>query len=276
MMRQLHSEVRKLTTTHVWWAMLLGVIAATVVTWLFNHYAATEAILQPPSGEVPEEPGVSSFDDPEIAALTNVYTSGQYLGLLLVMVLGALVVTNEFWHQTATPTFLARPNRFIVIAAKLITAAGVGAVFAVVSMLVAVALGQLTVAEFNLSPGFGDGRVWTSLGLNALAYAIFAVFGLGLGALLRNQVLVVVVVVALRLVGETLLSFVVRALAYAFDKPDLFKIVYAFPGQLASLMTTTTQVEGAPSWYIAAAIMLGYGLLAAGIGGLITHRRDIS
>jgi hypothetical protein len=35
-------------------------------------------------------------------------------------------------------------------------------------------------------------------------------------------------------------------------------------------------VPGAPAWYTGAAILLGYGLVAAGVGSLLTRRRDIT
>ena len=38
------------------------------------------------------------------------------------MVLGALIVTNEFFHQTATTTFLTTPQRTQVIVGKLVAA----------------------------------------------------------------------------------------------------------------------------------------------------------
>ena len=48
----------------------------------------------------------------QVAALAaNIYTSGQFFGLLFVMLLGMILVTNEFFHQTATATFLTTPQR---------------------------------------------------------------------------------------------------------------------------------------------------------------------
>ena len=52
----------------------------------------------------------------------NIFTSGQYFGGLFVLLLGILLITNEYYHQTATATFLTTPHRTKVIVAKLITA----------------------------------------------------------------------------------------------------------------------------------------------------------
>ena len=59
----------------------------------------------------------------------NLYTSGQFLGVLLVMLLGAIMVTNEFFHLTATTTFLVTPHRERVVLAKLAAAVLLGLVF---------------------------------------------------------------------------------------------------------------------------------------------------
>ena len=49
------------------------------------------------------------------SAAANIFTSGQLLNLMFIVVLGALMVTNEFFHQTATATFLTTPHRTRVI-----------------------------------------------------------------------------------------------------------------------------------------------------------------
>ena len=46
-----------------------------------------------------------------INVAANLYTSGQFFGVLIVMLLGAILVTNEFFHLTATTTFLVTPRR---------------------------------------------------------------------------------------------------------------------------------------------------------------------
>ena len=46
-----------------------------------------------------------------VKAAGSIFTSGQFFGLVLVMLLGILVITNEFQYQTATATFLTTPHR---------------------------------------------------------------------------------------------------------------------------------------------------------------------
>ena len=54
----------------------------------------------------PIRPSRSEAASEAVNVATNLYTSGQFFGVLIVMLLGAIMVTNEFFHQTATTTFL--------------------------------------------------------------------------------------------------------------------------------------------------------------------------
>ena len=74
---------------------------------------------------------------------TDVYTSGELFGTIVVMVIGILIITNEFAHQTATPTFLAAPRRIQVIVAKLVAAVGIGALYGIATELISVPVGAI-------------------------------------------------------------------------------------------------------------------------------------
>src|SRR5215813_10053459 len=128
-------------------------------------------------------------------------TSGQFFGVLFVMLLAILVVTNEFFHQTATATFMTNPHRTAVIMAKLAAAI----LFAVFFWLIATVLDVITTAIFlhsqHVSISLGDWVVVRSVLLNLLAFVMWAIFGLGLGALVRSQIGAVVTGMAVYLIG---------------------------------------------------------------------------
>jgi ABC-2 type transport system permease protein len=277
MIAQLRSEIRKITTTNTWWIMLIGVIAVTALAWVVNHFGTEQqlaAAADPPPGQ--EAFAGLIAEDPNLAAVVNLYTSGQYFGTMLVLILGGLLMTNEFRHQTATATFLATNSRLRVVGAKLIAALLVGVVFGLVSTVFAVGLSQISIASFDeLEPMLTEPKVLAGLGLNLMAFALWAVLGLGLGALLRNQVAAVVVGIVLKISG-VVADGVLSALAFGLEAEWLLKLRYVLPDVLSSTMTTLSKAPDAPHWYTAAAIMVGYGLLAAGIGGLITRRRDVT
>lgn len=277
MIAQLRSEIRKITTTNTWWIMLIGVIGVTALAWVVNHFG-TEQQLAAAADPPPEQEAFAGLiaEDPNLAAVVNLYTSGQYFGTMLVLILGGLLMTNEFRHQTATATFLATNSRLRVVGAKLFAALFVGVVFGLVSTVFAVGLSQISIASFDeLEPMLTEPKVLAGLGLNLMAFALWAVLGLGLGALLRNQVAAVVVGIVLKISG-VVADGVLSALAFGLEIEWLLKLRYVLPDVLSSTMTTLSKAPDAPHWYTAAAIMVGYGLLAAGIGGLITRRRDVT
>ncbi|MEO7555845.1 MAG: ABC transporter permease [Acidimicrobiales bacterium] len=112
-------------------------------------------------------------------------------GAIVVLVVGILIAAGEYRHGTASDTFLTTPRRHRVVTAKLVVAAGVGlaagALIAAASVGIASALYRTQGATFP----FGDAEVWLTLA-GTLAYTtLFAVLGVTIGALVRNQVLAV-------------------------------------------------------------------------------------
>jgi ABC-2 type transport system permease protein len=117
--RLLRAELLKISTTSTWRLFALTATASTAAAFAVNVVQLHDA-LTPADG-----PPASQT---ELLGLTaNLYTSGQYLGLLLLLLLGMLTVTDEFQHHTITATLLAVPRRELVIAANFTTAAAIGA-----------------------------------------------------------------------------------------------------------------------------------------------------
>jgi hypothetical protein len=248
----LRAEVRKLTTTQVlFWLLLLGVALTLTLSGLISGFAE-------------ETPGGRPLE-----LVLNAILGFPYL---LAAILGVIGITGEYRHLTATPTFLSVPKRGIVVGAKLVTYLLTGLVLGVLCILAAVALAApwLDARGFNVDLG-ADSTVRIILG-GIVAAAIYGIFGVGLGALLRNQVAAVVGLVIYLFVAEPILSAIpkVRA-AYPY-----------LPGGAASALTQTTdpnvQVTGytlLDPWQ-GGLLLLAYGLALAVVGSLLTVRRDIT
>jgi ABC-2 type transport system permease protein len=117
-------------------------------------------------------------------------------GALVVLVVGIVISAGEYRHGTIADTYLGEPRRRRVLAAKLAVAAGLGLTVGVVSAGVSVGVAGLLYRTEGATFPFGDGSVWLTL-LGALVYnALFAVIGVALGALVRNQVLAVALALA--------------------------------------------------------------------------------
>jgi ABC-2 type transport system permease protein len=98
------------------------------------------------------------------------------------------------------------------------------------------------------------------------ALVIYAVMGVGIGALLRNQVGAIV--------GSLVYLFVVEGLVLRLI-PALQPVIKWLPGGALEAMTATlNDTELLEPWQ-GALVLLGYGLLAAIVGTLVAVRRDI-
>ena len=118
-------------------------------------------------------------------------------------------MTGEYRHKTITPTYLAEPRRGRVVVSKLLASALGGAVVAVVAGAVALVFGFSVVGA-----GIGDvNRMLTEyrhVFPGVLAAAIlYAIYGVGLGALLKNQVVAIVVGLGVTAILEPIIVGVV-------------------------------------------------------------------
>lgn len=297
MIRLVRAELVKLTTTHTWWIFALLSVAFTVMALLSNGIQAgfmldppqelTEpppdaGASPPPGAETPPPPEEPVGPPPEVAAMStvaaqaaNIYTSGQFIGLLLVMVLGALLITNEFHHQTATATFLTTPRRTLVIGGKLATAALLAAAFWLLSTVLSVIGGAIVLNNLGHGPQLGDSAVLRAVLLNLVGYVIWTILGVALGVLIRNQIASVIVAIVAYFIGLVAQTIVIGLAGY-LEQDWLTKAVVLLPSAASDLMTRGADLPGNPPQWVGAAVLIGYGVVAGVIGTLITRTRDIS
>lgn len=82
---------------------------------------------------------------------------------LLALILGVNAVAAEYRHKTITDTYLAVPRRSRVIAAKLAAYTGVGFLFGVASVAVAVGATAVWLAVKDVPWSLADDDVWRTL-----------------------------------------------------------------------------------------------------------------
>jgi ABC-2 type transport system permease protein len=118
-------------------------------------------------------------------------------GLLMVMllVLGVLTITTEFRHGTASTTFLAAPRRYPVLLAKLGAVLATGALtgLAYVAVNGGLALPLFESREGSLPPAGDVASVYAGV---VVSFALLCAFGLGVGAIIRNQVGAIIAAIA--------------------------------------------------------------------------------
>jgi ABC-type transport system involved in multi-copper enzyme maturation permease subunit len=276
----IRSELLKIRTTNIWWLFALGVAGLTGLTLLFNcvqaHFFLNEELST--EGMDADEAAQIRAQSQVVAQAANVFTSGQYFGGLMVLLLAMIVVTNEFYHQTATATFLTTPHRSAVVAAKLVAAIG----FAVGFWLITAVLSLVTGVVFFNAEGFpnhlGDWEVQRAILFNLLVFALWAVLGVGFGALIRNQIGAVVTGALLYVVGTQLAQVVFFLVREFLIKEDwVLTAQVALPAVAAQVFVSAVDAfPHSPPYWVGGLVMLGYGIVAGAVGTYLMRRRDIS
>ncbi len=105
MIALVRAEWTKLFTTKVWLGLLLGSVVMVAAFSIFFTAFAGNA-----------ESGLPAVGTPlyEDLILSNAANAN-----ILFLILGIIGMTQEYRHRTATPTFLTKPRRGLVVIAKL-------------------------------------------------------------------------------------------------------------------------------------------------------------
>ena len=143
----------------------------------------------------PSEPGV---DQISTASLVVFFT----------LMLGVLSVTTEYRHGSIASTLLVEPNRRRLLAAKLVAVCAVGALVAILTGGICLALGAAILPGRGFSLGLDGKLVAELLGGMAIAGALMAAIGVGIGAMVRKQTAAVVGILVYLLLLEPLVTSV--------------------------------------------------------------------
>lgn len=251
MSRLVAAEFRKLFTTRLWVWLLLGSMALTA---LFTSLAIA-------FGDQPGNP-TPPLSSPE--GQHTLLAVGQTASTL-VAVLGAIGLTGEFRHRTATATFLATPRRGRIVVAKLVTygLVGLGYGLACFAVTLAIAVPWLAAEDIVLLTG----GISDALAGVVAAVGIFGLVGVGLGALLRDQVASVVGLLMYLFVVEPILTRI----------PALGDWTPYLPGAAEDALTQITQAnQNLLDPWLGGVVLAAYGLGFAVAGTLFALRRDVT
>jgi len=274
-MNLINAELFKIRTTATWWIFGIIMLPLWVLSVLVNWAGSNFTTQADPTGLPADQAEQIRVASEAVNIGANLYTSGQFFGVLIVMVLAAIVVTNEFFHQTATTTFLVTPRRESVVLAKLVASATLGLVFWLVMTIGNLIAVPFILRSLGVGAQLGEGAIWRAIGLNALAFILWAVLGVGFGVLIRSQIAATVTLTAIYVVG-----YFGSAILFALltDKiGDWFgKLQVLVPTAASALMISGTELPGSPPRWVGAIVLIGYAALAGILGTLLMKRRDIS
>ncbi len=256
------SELRKVTSTRLWWGLLIGAVAYTAIQ---AGVSAAFAGMDPGAG-APPTPGL---DSPE--ALRGVYAGSMMTGTyIFAMILGITGMTGEYRYQTVTATFLASPRRERVVVAKMAAHLLVGVVYGLVALVTAFVVGAVVIAARGHALGLDSGSLWRSALLSVVAIALWTVLGIGIGTLIRNQVAAILIAVFISFLLEPLVSFGLSALG-------LDGVGKWLPTNASAALTSPSQSYlHYLDWWAGGLVLLGYAVLFAALGVALSVRRDIT
>jgi hypothetical protein len=239
--RLVGAELLKLRTTRTFWALSGSALALVLLIVLLTV-------------------GIEDAFGAEHDVVDLLATVG--LCGLLTLVLGAVVGAGEYRHGTIATTLLVTPQRLRAVGAQVLACAlgGLAIGLVVGAITAAIAIPWLAAKDAAM-PAAGE---LLQVFLGSAAYAGFAAaLGVGLGALLRNQVAAVVIVFVQILVVEPTLAALIEDYG---------------PFTLTGLGAGMTGVEEgsdvlAPG--TAAFVFALYATLLAVLAAISTARRDI-
>jgi len=264
MTRVLRSELFKFRTTPGPWVVLiltlvltaLGVVTAFVIT--VNGRGQFTAPMFTPQ-------------------LRELMGAGYGAGTVMAPIIGILCITTEYRQKVLTTTLLVTPRREVVVAAKGVASAIWGLLLAVAGLVLVMAMGipLLSTQGGSVSDLLNQaGPVIPGL---LGEYILMAIFGLGIGTLLRNQVAAVVLTIVFVVILEPIIVALVHSLAHV----DLNWLPSRSAAALAGGLTRSTgggHTGAGPllSWWLGGLSLLAWGVGTAVIGYFTTFRRDVT
>lgn len=265
----IRAEFAKLLTTRIWWILLIVLavyVAFTAVT--------LAAVFSGGLGADPDAPELPAEALPPV-----IYSIAHSIGYVFPLLLGTLAVTGEIRHQTLTPTFLATPKRGLVLAAKLVAMIAFGALFGVAAVIGVVGPGGGVLSIGDGVTGLDDQDSWLMFARIVLAMALWAVVGVGVGALIPNQVAAVVVVLAFTQFVEPILRTVAVFVDWAAELGQYLPGAAGDALVGASIFSALGMADGtAPAldWWQGGLVLLAYAVVATVVGYLVSWRKDVT
>ncbi|MGX7679346.1 hypothetical protein ACSMXN_10660 [Jatrophihabitans sp. DSM 45814] len=248
------SEVLKVRSTQVWIWMVLPAVALTALATIITVYSTID------DNEHLGEP-IRYYD-------IFTQSGGAAIALLVIGILG---LTTEFRHQTITPTLLATPNRWALLVGKALSYVLFSLFYAVICVIVNFAIAIPWLDAKNIPLEFGHGVVGGVIKA-FLSLVLTALFGLGLGALIKNQAAALVIGILYFAIISNLLGAI----------PGVRKVYPFEPGGAISAFTSNGHVQGTPSDVHLLAPLAGglvflvWALVLLVAGGYLSLNRDIS
>jgi ABC-2 type transport system permease protein len=186
MIAQIKSELFKIRSTRTTLGLLLGMIVLVLLISLLTGLLSN----------VPSLTGAENQRD--------LLSAGSFAGVFSALA-GVLLITSEYRYGTIRPTYLFTPRRSVVLASKLAAGALAGSVLGIIGEGLAFAIGEIILSERGIPRSLHGGSLALPLLGTLASAALWGMIGVGLGAIVRNQVGSIIALLAWGLVVDNLL-----------------------------------------------------------------------
>jgi ABC-type transport system involved in multi-copper enzyme maturation permease subunit len=184
------------------------------------------------------------------------------IALIFSGLAGVLLITSEYRYGTIRPTFLFTPRRSNVLFAKLTIGLVTGLVFGAAAVGLSLGLGSLILSARGIASSLDRGNIALLVGGGLAGISLRGAFGVGLGAIVRNQVAAVI--------GLLAWDFVVNGLLFG-----LAPSVGRFMPTTAANALMGLKTEHLLSPAAGGAVLVAWVLTLALAGLALTLRRDV-
>jgi ABC-type transport system involved in multi-copper enzyme maturation permease subunit len=266
MINLIRAELFKMRTTPGPWVVVGVTVLLTglgiTVSFIVSHHGAATHFGAPTT---PQQ-------------LRSLVGAGYLAAVVMAPVLGVISITSEYRHKVLTATLLLHPKRGQVLTAKVAASLLWGVFLCVCSLAMVAAMG----IPLLITQGGSVHALYEQVGpvVPGLfgAYALLAVYGLGIGTVVRNQIGGVILALGITLVIEPIIVMIFSHLAH-MDVNFLPSLATrAVAGGLVDRGGggASIGVSGLLSWWLGALALVGWGLGTTILGYFTTFRRDIN
>jgi ABC-2 type transport system permease protein len=241
---QISAEWLKIRSTRTTMGLLIGLVALAL---LFIILTCT---LSPVSQVVTEQDqvGLLSF--------------GSIAGVFAALA-GIMLFTSEFRFGTIRPTFLFNPSRNRLFTSKMVAGALAGLVFGVIGEGLTFAIGLFILKARNIPISLSGSDITILIVGSVIGTALWGIIGVGLGAIIPNQVGAVIALLAWGFVVENLVFGLLPSVGR-------FLPVHAQDSMIG--FNTQHYLSG----FEGTIVLIAWTVVLAGVGLSMLRRRDIN
>jgi ABC-2 type transport system permease protein len=248
----LRSELTKiLSVRSTYWTLLAQAVAS--IGWAVLFCAGT----------------VAHGAGPDFNAAQASLAGQVVLGELIIVVLGALVITSEYSTGMIRTSLAVMPRRGVLYAAKAIVFAAVTLTVSVVASFADFFVGQAILASKHLNTTLAQPDVLRAVLLSAAIVTVFGLLAYGAGALIRHTAGAIT-----SLIG---VIFLIPLLAQALPTPWFEALQRWLPGGGALSPIPSSAPPHSPYLFPAwgeFAVFCGYAVILLALGAWSFLRRD--